>query len=150
MFDEWKYFDSFVHFIIWDIILINKKIGINIYLIINLKLKYVHLYIFMYLSLEKEIVKLRKICIYILSYRKVSLSSVWQLTIFSTGRDSSNGGSKVLRINRSFIQNLITIKLINYFNLNLCLTTIKKIEKEIQSLKILLDIQYEEKFAINN
>lgn len=46
--------------------------------------------------------------------------------IFSTGRDSSNGGSKVLRINRSFIQNLITIKLINYFNLNLCLTTIKK------------------------
>lgn len=70
--------------------------------------------------------------------------------IFSTGRDSSNGGSKVLRINRSFIQNLITIKLINYFNLNLCLTTIKKIEKEIQSLKILLDIQYEEKFAINN
>lgn len=35
MFDEWKYFDSFVHFIIWDIILINKKIGIDIYLIIN-------------------------------------------------------------------------------------------------------------------
>lgn len=33
--DEWKYFDSFVHFIIWDIILINKKTGIDIYLIIN-------------------------------------------------------------------------------------------------------------------
>lgn len=30
----------------------------------------------MYLSLEKEIVKLRKTCIYILSYRKVSLNSV--------------------------------------------------------------------------
>lgn len=63
MFDEWKYFDSFVYSIIWGIILIKKK-NSTWYLFNNkqnLKLKYIRLYIFMYLSLEKEIVKLRKI-----------------------------------------------------------------------------------------